>query len=234
MSRGDGVTRVLLGGDVMLGRGVDQILARPGDPTLVEPHVRDAGDYVALAEASSGRVERPAPDGWPWGNALTQIDRSRPSLLVINLETSITGRADFAPGKAIHYRMNPDNIGALTVVRPDVCSLANNHVLDFGHRGLEDTLDALGQAGLVTAGAGRDLESAWAPAHVRASGGAEVAVLACAHATSGVPDSWAARNDRPGVAVLPDLSDRTASAVAARVRREKESSRLVVVSVHRG
>jgi hypothetical protein len=59
----------------------------------------------------------------------------------VNLETSVTASDGFAPGKAVHYRMNPANLLALSAARPSVCALANNHVLDFGHRGL---LDALG------------------------------------------------------------------------------------------
>ena len=37
---------LLLTGDVMLGRGLDQILAHPGDPTLHESYLRDARDYA--------------------------------------------------------------------------------------------------------------------------------------------------------------------------------------------
>ncbi len=39
---------------------------------------------------------------------------------VINLETSVTRSADFAPGKAGHYRMSPDNLPCVAVARPDV------------------------------------------------------------------------------------------------------------------
>jgi poly-gamma-glutamate capsule biosynthesis protein CapA/YwtB (metallophosphatase superfamily) len=46
---GGGVVRVFLCGDVMLGRGVDQILPHPGNPALRERHLRDARAYVALA-----------------------------------------------------------------------------------------------------------------------------------------------------------------------------------------
>lgn len=39
-----GEIRLLLAGDVMTGRGIDQVLRHPGDPTLHEDHVRDARD----------------------------------------------------------------------------------------------------------------------------------------------------------------------------------------------
>ncbi|MDO9198818.1 hypothetical protein [Rhodoferax sp.] len=48
-----------LAGDVMTGRGIDQIQAHPGAPVLYESWVRDARDYVRLAERLNGRV--PAP-----------------------------------------------------------------------------------------------------------------------------------------------------------------------------
>ena len=142
----DGVVRLLLGGDVMTGRGVDQILPHPGDPTLHEHSVRDARRYVELASALNGPIPRPVGFSWPWGDALRAIDEEAPDLRLVNLETSVTRNDDYDPGKGVHYRMNPDNVGCLTVARLDVCTLANNHVLDFGIRGLEETLDVLAAA----------------------------------------------------------------------------------------
>src|SRR5262249_10957947 len=40
-----GEVTLFLGGDVMTGRGVDQILPYPGDPRLWERYIRDAGGY---------------------------------------------------------------------------------------------------------------------------------------------------------------------------------------------
>jgi hypothetical protein len=79
---------------------------------------------------------------------LDVLAESAPDVRIVNLETSVTRSDQFAPNKAVHYRMNPANRSCLVAARPDVCALANNHVLDLGHRGLEDTLDALTRAGL--------------------------------------------------------------------------------------
>jgi poly-gamma-glutamate synthesis protein (capsule biosynthesis protein) len=73
---------------------------------------------------------------------------------LINLETSITRADDFASGKAVHYRMRPANVPCLARLAPEVCTLANNHVLDFGRQGLADTLDAPRDADLRAVGAG--------------------------------------------------------------------------------
>ncbi|WP_033442258.1 CapA family protein [Saccharothrix sp. NRRL B-16314] len=224
---------LFLCGDVMTGRGVDQILPHPGDPRLWERDVRDAGRYVGLAEEVGGPVPRPAGFAWPWGEALAELDAVDPDVRVINLETSITRSDDVDLGKAVHYRMAPGNTGCLTVARPDVCALANNHVLDFGRRGLADTLDALAAAGIATTGAGRNPGEAVAPAIVPV-GAARVVVFACAHWSSGVPHRWGATGERPGVVLLPDLSDATADWVVDRVRRVKRAGDVVVVSLHWG
>jgi poly-gamma-glutamate synthesis protein (capsule biosynthesis protein) len=120
------------------------------------------------------------------------------------------------------------------VIRPDVCALANNHVLDFGYRGLEETIATLSRAGLPAAGAGRTLADAQAPVVVPSPRGSRVVVCAVADPTCGVPREWAAAGDRAGVDLLADLSDATANAVAVRARRASRPGDLVAVSVHWG
>ena len=229
----DGAVTLFLGGDVMLGRGVDQILPHPGDPTLWEGHVRDARTYVELAEAVNGPIPWPVGYTWPWGDTLTILDRFQPDVRLVNLETSVTRSDHFAAGKGIHYRMSPDNLPALNAARPDVCSLANNHVLDFGINGLEETLEVLSRAEIPVAGAGRDATEAARPIIVPGDGG-RVVVFCFGATSSGVPRSWAATADRPGISLLPDLSDGTAAAITAQVSRVKRRGDLVVVSVHWG
>jgi poly-gamma-glutamate capsule biosynthesis protein CapA/YwtB (metallophosphatase superfamily) len=230
---GDSAT-VFLAGDVMTGRGVDQILPHPGDSRLRETYVKDAGAYVDLAERINGPIPRPVGFDWPWGDALAVLDEARPSARVINLETSITTSDDVAYGKAVHYRMAPGNVGCLTAARPDVCVLANNHVLDFGPPGLAETLDTLAGAGLATAGAGGDADAASRPAILTAPGGGRVIVVSCGTISSGIPMAWAATGDRPGVDLLPDLSTVTAERVVDRVRQVKRPGDLAIASIHWG
>ncbi|MFF7093506.1 CapA family protein [Streptomyces rubradiris] len=225
---------LFLAGDVMLGRGIDQILAHPGDPALREEYVHDARDYVALAEAENGPVPRPVDPAWPWGEALPVLERAAPDVRVINLETAVTADGDFAPGKAIHYRMHPANLPCLTAVRPDVCVLANNHVLDFGPAGLADTLDFLAAAGLRTAGAGPDAAAAWRPAAVPLRTGGRVLVLAFGMPSSFIPHGWAATAERPGVALAAGPTTAVALDFADRLRRHRRPGDIVVASVHWG
>ena len=157
-----------------------------------------------------------------------------PDVRVINLETTVTRSAGFAPGKQVHYRMSPDNLPALTVARPDACALANNHVLDFGRAGLLDTLDALASAGLPSAGAGRDLAQARQPVAVSVPGGSRAVIFACGAASGGIPPGWAATATRPGVDFLSSLTGAAADHVAARARAARQRGDIVVVSIHWG
>jgi poly-gamma-glutamate capsule biosynthesis protein CapA/YwtB (metallophosphatase superfamily) len=216
-------------GDVMLGRGVDQILPWPGDPTLREAYLKDARAYVELAEA----VPLPVDFSWPWGESLRVLDEAAPHVRVVNLETSVTRSDEFAPGKGVHYRMNPANLPCLAGARPDVCVLANNHVLDFGRRGLEETLDALADAALRVAGAGRDIAAARRPAVVPVGGGARVLVFGLGVASSGIPANWAATEKRSGVDFVPEVSDAVADDFVTRLRQKRPGD-VAVASIHWG
>lgn len=224
---------LVLAGDVMTGRGIDQILAAPGSPRLVEEYVRDARAYVDLAERANGQVPRAVEPTWAWGDVLEARTAAGPGISVMNLETSVTTSEERAPGKGIHYRMNPANITCLSVAGVDVWALANNHVLDHGVPGLLETLHTLKGGRQRTTGAGVDATEAWTPASVERAGD-RVVVLSVAHVSSGVPDEWRAGHDRPGVALLPDLSGTTADAVAQRLAAAGGPADVRVVSVHWG
>lgn len=227
-------TTVLLCGDVMLGRGIDQILPDPSVATLREPYVADAREYVRLAEAVSGPIPRAVGPTYVWGDALAEADRLSPDARIFNLETSITRSDQYWSGKGIHYRMHPDNVTCLQAVRPDVCTLANNHVLDFGAAGLVETLETLERAGIRTAGAGRTLASARAPAVVELAGDRRVVVFACGTPDSGILDGMAATDTRPGLDMLTDLSAATARHLCHRMARVKRPGDLLVLSIHWG
>ncbi len=229
----DGDLLLVLAGDVMTGRGIDQILPAPGAPRLVEEYVGDARAYVGLAERAHGAVQRPVDPAWPWGEVLAALHDAGPAVSVMNLETSVTTSEERAPGKGIHYRMNPANIACLELPAVDVWALANNHVLDHGAPGLLETLHTLGAAGQRTTGAGADAAEAWTPVTVERAG-TRVTVLSVAHSSSGVPPGWRAAEARPGVALLPDLSEATADAVAERLGTAAGPAGTAVVSVHWG
>ncbi len=228
-----GIT-LFLCGDVMTGRGIDQILPHPSKPHLYEPYLRSALGYVEIAEQATGPIKRPADFAYIWGDALAELERMRPDARIVNLETAVTAAEDAWPGKGIHYRMHPANVPCLAAARIDCCVLANNHVLDWGYSGLAETLETLRGAGIRTAGAGRDGAEAAAPAVLELPGKGRVLVFAFGTESSGVPRDWAAGKGRAGVNFLSDLSARTVDAIALQVRAAKRAGDIVVASIHWG
>ncbi len=226
--------KLMLTGDVMTGRGIDQVLRHPSAPRLNESYIRDARDYVRLAEAVNGPIPVPVLADYIWGDALAAIEQADPDLRIVNLETAVTTSDDAWPEKGIHYRMHPVNVDCLTAARIDCCVLANNHVLDWGRQGLDETLQVLRQAGLHTAGAGADGAEAWAPATLPLDGRGHMLVFAYGTSNSGIPAGWAAAPKHSGIALLPDLSDDTAHLLADDVTSCRGPSDLVLVSIHWG
>jgi poly-gamma-glutamate capsule biosynthesis protein CapA/YwtB (metallophosphatase superfamily) len=230
----DSLLTLFLCGDVMTGRGVDQVLPHPGDPRIQEPSARSAAMYVQLAERANGPIPHPVDFSYIWGDALEGLAHPRTSARIANLETSITRSADFWKGKSVTYRMHPDNVPCITAAHIDCCVLANNHVLDYGYAGLRETLESLRAAGVRSAGAGRNLAEAQAPAVIDVPGKGRVIVFGFGTETSGILPSWAAAEHRPGVDLLEDLSDATIDRIASMVGRVKRSGDVVVASIHWG
>jgi poly-gamma-glutamate capsule biosynthesis protein CapA/YwtB (metallophosphatase superfamily) len=220
-------------GDVMTGRGIDQIFAHPSDPAIHERFMLSALGYVDIAEQKSGRIPRAVEPAYIWGDALDELQRVRPEARIINLETAVT-RSDDWVGKGINYRMNPANVACLSAAHIDCCALANNHVLDWGVSGLRETLDTLHAAGLKTAGAGKSRSEAEAPAELALPNGRRILVFSLGAESSGVPPQWAATDHRPGVDFLADLSERTVARIVSRVRAIKQPGDIAVLSLHWG
>jgi len=209
--------RLFLCGDVMTGRGIDQALPHPVNPILYEPYVRDAREYLDLAEKAHGSIPRPFRLDYIWGDALQELEAAHVDLRIVNLETAITSVETPWPGKGIHYRMHPQNAGCLAAARISACSLANNHVLDWGYDGLSETLQTLDAAGIAHSGAGNDAEQAAAPAILD------------------VPDKeWKATRISPGVNLLDDLSEEAAAHLADAMRQFQRPGDLIVASIHWG
>jgi poly-gamma-glutamate capsule biosynthesis protein CapA/YwtB (metallophosphatase superfamily) len=225
--------KLFLCGDVMLGRGIDQILPEPCNPALHEDYVQSALDYVQLAEAANGPVNRPVPPAYIWGAALDELKRAHPDARIINLETSITRSEDYDL-KGINYRMSPENADTLLAAHIDCCVLANNHVLDWGQAGLADTLTTLKRLEIHYAGAGRTIEEARAAAILPIPGKGRALVYSFAATSSGTPRKWAATSAVPGVNLLPNLSTETVERIANRIIDERQPGDVIVVSIHWG
>ena len=218
----------------MTGRGIDRALPHPVNPVLYEPYVRDAREYFDLAEKANGPIPRPVNFDYIWGDALQELERAEVDLRIVNLETAITSKETPWPGKGIHYRMHPQNIGCLSAARITACAIANNHVLDWGYAGLSETLQALTAADIAHSGAGENAEEAATPAVFNLSNKGRLLLFSFGSTTSGIPREWSATSSRAGVNLLDDLSDATAARLADQMRHHQQPGDLLIASIHWG
>lgn len=228
------VFTIALAGDVMLGRGIDQILPHPSPDILYEGYAKSALLYVSLAEKRNGAVPRPVPYDYVWGDMIADLASRNPDVRIVNLETAVTRSGAYAASKGIHYRLNPANLPVLHAAGIDCCVLANNHVLDWGQEGLLETLDALAVGNVKVAGAGRNDAEAEAPAILPVAGKGRVLVYAFGCPSSGVPMNWAATASRPGVRLLDVHHSGEVERIAGQIARDRQPGDIVIASIHWG
>ncbi|RIJ42131.1 CapA family protein [Pontibacter oryzae] len=226
--------KLFLGGDVMLGRGIDQVMPYSVLPELYETYVKDARTYVRLAEKTNGLLPLKVSFSYPWGDALGVFQRIAPDVKLINLETSVTTNATPWPDKVVCYRMHPKNVSALSEAGIDFCSLSNNHVLDWQRAGLTETLKSLRDVGIAFAGAGKNLSEAQKPAILPIFRKNRLIILSYSSESSGVPAVWAATATKPGINLLPDYSRNTVALIKRQVAKIKHPGDVVLFSMHWG
>src|SRR5215471_14414195 len=149
-------------------------------------------------------------------------------IAVVNLETAITdgGSPQF---KQFAFRAPPVALTALTAAGVDTATLANNHGMDYGRQGLDDTLAAEQSIGFDLIGVGHDASEAFAP-HRMDVKGQRIAILAATQVLDRqFVDSWSATDEQPGLA-----SAKTPERLIAAVQAARLDSDTVVVYLHWG
>jgi poly-gamma-glutamate capsule biosynthesis protein CapA/YwtB (metallophosphatase superfamily) len=163
--------------------------------------------------------------GYDYPFERTQSFLKQAQIVFGNLEGPLTeGGATETPKKYV-FRSPPDKVApALARAGFNIVSLANNHSLDYGPQGLEDTRAALEKAGIHGVGAGRNLAEARAPVYM-VKGGSTVAFLAYSLT---FPEEFWAGPDKPGTAFGHEQD------VRADVAAARQKADIVVVSFHWG
>ncbi len=218
-----------------------------------------AAASLALAACSGAQAAQPSPEGRPAAPAASTsavtlafggdvhfdgdlarlldgddgLAELRPLLggadvAVVNLETSITDRGAPEP-KTYHFRTSPKALSTLAKAGVDVLSMANNHAVDYGPLGLQDTLAAKAASPVPVVGVGRDATEAFAPAVVQAKG-LSVAVIGSTQVNDLTVNKFPASDSAAGVAGNLKSNDRLLAAVTDAVARYD----VVVVFLHWG
>ena len=149
-------------------------------------------------------------------------------LAMVNLETAIT-EGGTPEDKTYTFRAPPTAFDALRAAGVDVVTMANNHGMDYGPTGFEDTLAARDASGFPVVGIGRDAAEAYAP-YRTVINGERIAVLAATDVLdANLIDRWTATDEQPGLASAKRVDRLVAAVEAARA-----DSDTVVVFLHWG
>ncbi|WP_460933157.1 CapA family protein [Phycicoccus ginsengisoli] len=163
----------------------------------------------------------------PRGLAELQATLGAADLAVANLETAITERGTRI-GKEFHFRAPASALETVRGAGIDVVSMANNHGVDYGPVGLQDTLAAKRTSPVPVVGIGRDEDEAFAPAVVEAKG-LRVAVFGVSQVYEMTLARYSAGPEKAGIA-----SSMPTTRIRSAVERAARRYDLVVVFLHWG
>ena len=175
--------------------------------------------------------------------------------VVGNSEIPLTKRGRPA-AKFVAWRAEPTVAQQIHGLGFDIISIANNHAVDYGREGLEDTVTAFQSMGIQTVGAGKDLDTALSPAVVTFDAITKVAIIGVACT---LPLGSIAGANHPGIAPIRvstryefdpmDLQEEPGcqptyihtepnpadvERLCQRIRALKQEDYLVLVSIHWG
>jgi len=136
-------------------------------------------------------------------DAITPV-LSDADLTMVNVETAITDGGEPVAGKNYHFRSPAQTFQALKSAGVDVVNMANNHVLDYGPSGMQDTFAAIDAAKLPVTGLGHDAAGAYRPYRTTIKG-QRIAILSASDwLEPELVASWSATDTQAGIAFSID------------------------------
>jgi poly-gamma-glutamate synthesis protein (capsule biosynthesis protein) len=207
------------------------MLAPTGTPTppptpSLKVNLEAVGD-IMLARTVGDQVQAKGPE-IVFAGVQSVLDSA--DVLVGNLECALTAGGERQP-KSYPFAAPPKTAQALALAGFDVLSLANNHAMDYGYAGLQDTQSYLGQYNIATVGAGANTAKAHTPVILERNGLrlAFLAYVDVPEENSGFDArTWIATASQPGIA-WADLDQIRIDVTAAKFKAD-----LVIVLLHAG
>jgi poly-gamma-glutamate synthesis protein (capsule biosynthesis protein) len=201
--------------------------------SVIEPETPPPVDRVAriaaVGDIMLGGKAEPFLDrkGYDYPFAATAHLLRSADLAIGNLETPLTDRGSPLVEKTYLFRNPPDKVApALKLAGFDVVTLANNHILDYGVEGLQDTIQSLQGVEIAHVGAGMNLQEARRPAVLTLPDGQTVGFLGYSNT---FPEEFWATPASPGTAF--GHVEHVRSDVQELVARQVD---IIVVSFHWG
>lgn len=128
------------------------------------PAIAAAEEILIHAVGDLMLAGRWAPDlkksGYDYAFGGVTKELAKGDINIANLESPIsTGGTEFKT-KKFRFRAEPQVVAAIRKAGFNLVTLANNHTMDFGGKALVDTIQNLEKAGIVSLGAGKNLQEA--------------------------------------------------------------------------
>jgi poly-gamma-glutamate capsule biosynthesis protein CapA/YwtB (metallophosphatase superfamily) len=182
------------------------------------------GGDVHFAERTLALLSSPSTAFGPVADVFKAAD-----VAMVNLESAVTDRGTPEP-KRFHFRAPATAYEAIAAAGIDVVTVANNHGLDYGRVGLQDTIDSAASARMPLVGAGTDASAAYAP-WITTVKGVKIAFLGMSQIQE-LASTWVAKDNRAGIAMA--YSTATNARAVAAVKAARAQADVVVVYLHWG
>lgn len=206
-------------------RKAEPVKQQPQPAKFDELVIAAVGDIMMSASIQDAVIR----NDYDYGIVFSEIRRDMAADIVFgNLETPVDHAAPVSGYPQFNAR--PELLSAIKQAGFNVLSVANNHMLDSGPEGLVRTLDNLDSADLHAVGAGRSRAEAEQILSVRVKN-ITTAFLAYTYGTN---RGGAATRNGPAVNILRPGDDHDLALAAEHIRRVREASDLVILSLHWG
>ncbi|MED3822404.1 CapA family protein [Priestia flexa] len=181
-------------GDIMMGRHIKEVTSRHGEDFVF----RNVQPFFDESDYVSGNYESPI---------LTNDEDSYEKI-----------------DKSIHLYSEEEDLKTMKNAGFDVLNLANNHAMDYGTKGLEDTLASFEKNRMNYVGAGRNKEEAKHISYKEVDG---VKISSVGFTDVYVAGMKAGKNN-------PGILDADPDVIFETIQEAKENADLVVVNAHWG
>lgn len=143
---------------------------------------------------------------------------------ILNLETPLADKDKYPPIKKSGPNLicDPENIVFLKTLGADLCTLANNHIGDFGEGGVIDTLELLEANGIKYCGAGENIDRAYDACRLEKDG-ISISILSVCENEFGIATE-----------TVYGAAGYNVRRLLSKIKEEKNASDFVIVVFHGG
>lgn len=189
-----------------------------GDVMLARRYVWDGGPGIIPTQGVNAIFERIRP-------LVSSVD-----FAMCNLECPLTTYTEHHPTKLYYFKGLPEYVSGLTYAGLDYVALANNHNFDYLEPGMTETKHVLDSVGLLSGGAGINVEMARQPVFY-SQNGLCVAVLSFCNRDGSFD------NEQPFLAagpLKPGFAQWDRAAIETMIPAVRDIADFIIVQVHSG